>query len=60
MNEEQYMEICRRIHSRIYRHTHTRGSIGTHEKNKVRADECIQILKIIENILAEDLSEVEL
>lgn len=51
MTEAEYMEISRRINSRIYHHTHAVGSNGTHAVNKAKADECLQILKIIENVM---------
>lgn len=59
MTRDEYLEISRRIHSRIYRHSHAVGSQGTHAINKAKADECIQILKIISKVMAQSREMVE-
>lgn len=55
MREEEYLELTRQIQTRIYRHTHGQGSETTREKRKARADEDIQILRIIEDMFCRNM-----
>ena len=59
MKDEEYMELVRRIHSRIYRHTNVRGSKGTYAVNRGKVDECMQILQIIADVACEYSEENE-
>ena len=51
MTKEEFIAISSEINRRIYRHKSCFGSKGTIERNKARAEEDIQILKIISEFI---------
>lgn len=57
MNKDEFIAISTEINRRIYRHKAGIGSKGTIERNKARAEEDIQILKIISNFIDSEADE---
>ena len=57
MTKDEFIAISNEINIRIYRHRSCFGSKGTIEKGKARAEEDIQILKIISKFI--DREEVQ-